>query len=128
MQYTIQINQSPNDSCASYTAYRLIIALIERRHTIKQIFFYQEGIFCAFKYATPPDDELQMTAKWQSLAAKHNIDLLVCVSSAQRRGLLTYDEAGRRGKAECDLADGFAISGLGQLVEATVLSDRFIQF
>ena len=93
-----------------------------------RVFFYHDGIYHALKYATPPDDELQFTAQWSELARQHQIDLVVCISAAQRRGLLCADEAKRQGKADDDLAEGFRISGLGQLVEATLESDRFIVF
>ncbi len=92
------------------------------------MFFYHDGIYHGFKYATPPDDELQFTAQWSGLAKRHRIDLVLCISAAQRRGLLCTDEARRQGKQDDDLADGFRISGLGQLVEATQLADRFIVF
>jgi tRNA 2-thiouridine synthesizing protein D len=77
---------------------------------------------------TPPDDELQLTKKWSVLAEEYNIDLVVCISAAQRRGLLSADEAIRQGKSDNDLAQGFRISGLGQLLEACLLADRFIVF
>jgi tRNA 2-thiouridine synthesizing protein D len=62
------------------------------------------------------------------LAENHQVDLVVCISAAQRRGLLCTDEAKRQGKLDQDLAQGFRISGLGQLVEATLLADRFLVF
>jgi tRNA 2-thiouridine synthesizing protein D len=42
---------------------------------------------------------------------------VVCISAAQRRGL-----------AEENVAQGFRLGGLGQLLEATLLADRFIVF
>ncbi len=97
-------------------------------HQVFRVFFYHDGIYHAFKYATPPDDELQFTALWSGLAKRHQLDLVVCISAAQRRGLLHSDEAKRQGKLNGDLAEGFRISGLGQLVEATLEADRFIVF
>ncbi|KAF3983107.1 MAG: sulfurtransferase complex subunit TusD [Methylococcales symbiont of Hymedesmia sp. n. MRB-2018] len=128
MKYAIQINANPNDSYVAYSAFQLIEALIKRQHKIFRVFFYQEGIYHAYKYITPADDELQLTKQWTALATIHKIDLVVCISAAQRRGLLIADEASRQGKMDNDLADGFRISGLGQLLEATLLADRFIVF
>lgn len=128
MKFAIQINASPNNSNAGYSAYQFIRAAINREHEIFRVFFYQEGIYHAFKYATPPDDELQLTKKWSALANEQKIDLVVCISAAQRRGLLSDDEAKRQGKRDQDLAEGFRISGLGQLVEAIMVADRFIEF
>ena len=128
MKYIIQINSSPTQSSSGYSAYQFINAALKREHKIFRVFFYQEGIYHAFKYSTPPDDELQLTKKWTELAQNKNVDLVVCISAAQRRGLLCKDEAKRQGKNDDDLAQGFRISGLGQLLEGILLADCFIEF
>lgn len=128
MKFAIQINSSPHQSNAGHSAYRFINAALAQEHEIFRVFFYHDGIYHAFKYATPPDDELNMTRQWSRLARDYRIDLVVCISAAQRRGLLCSDEAQRQGKQDDDLADGFRISGLGQLVEATLAADRFLVF
>jgi len=128
MKFAIQINSSPYHSNAGLTAYQFIRSALNAQHEIVRIFFYHEGVYHAFKYATPPDDEIQITKRWSELARDHQIDLVVCISAAQRRGLLHSDEANRQGKQDNDVADGFRIAGLGQLVEATLLADRFIVF
>jgi len=76
----------------------------------------------------PPGDERQFTHRWHQLALQNNIDLVICISAAQRRGLLSLEESKRQNRADQDLAPGFRISGLGQLVEATINADRFIVF
>lgn len=128
MKYAIQINSSPCHSNSGKTAYYFIKAALAMNHQVFRVFFYQDGIYHALRYATPPDDEFQITQKWSELAREHQIDLVVCISAAQRRGLLCDDEAKRQGKQDDDLADGFRISGLGQLVEATLEADRFMVF
>lgn len=128
MKFAIQINSSPTVSHNGYSAYRFISALLADGHEIIRVFFYHDGIYHAMKYATPPDDELQLTRLWSGMALQYGIDLVVCISAAQRRGLLCPDEAGRQGKRDNDLADGFRISGLGQWVEASLLADRCIVF
>jgi tRNA 2-thiouridine synthesizing protein D len=128
MKFAIQINTSPYQSNAGHTAYQFIKAVLAQGHEVFRVFFYHDGIYHAFKYAMPPDDELQFTTQWSELARQHRIDLVVCISAAQRRGLLCADEIKRQGKVDNDLAEGFRISGLGQLVEATLEADRFIVF
>ena len=128
MKFAIQINASPYQSNAGYSAYQFIKAALSQGHEIFRVFFYYDGVYHAFKYATPPDDELQFTAQWSALARLHQLDLVVCISAAQRRGLLHGDEGKRQGKRDNDLAEGFRISGLGQWVEATLEADRFIVF
>jgi tRNA 2-thiouridine synthesizing protein D len=128
MKFAIQINTSPYQSNAGLTAYQFINAALTQGHEIFRVFFYHEGIYHAFKYATPPDDEPRFAVRWSQLAKLHQVDLVVCISAAQRRGLLCSDEAKRQGKQDDDLAEGFRIAGLGQLVEATLEADRFIAF
>ncbi len=128
MNYVIQINNSPNFSSNGEIAYQFIKAAIAKNHRIRQVFFYREGIYHALKYALPPDDEWNMTRRWSELAEQYEIDLLVCISAAQRRGLLSRDEAQRQGKQDDDLAPGFKIGGLGQFMEAVIQADRLIEF
>lgn len=126
MKFALQINSSPYQANAGRTACAFIKAAVAEGHQILQVFFYHDGIYHALKYATPPDDEPSQTQQWQALAKEHHIDLAVCISAAQRRGLLCADEAWRQGKQDNDLADGFRIAGLGQLLAATLEADRFI--
>ena len=128
MKFAIQINSGPYQSNAGYSAFRFINAALLQGHEVFRVFFYHDGIYHAFKFATPPDDEINLTTQWSELAKRHQLDLVVCISAAQRRGLLCSDEARLQGKQDNDLADGFRISGLGQLVEATLEADRFIVF
>ena len=128
MRYAIQINASPNHTHTGYSAYRFIDAALAQGHEIYRIFFYHEGIYHAFNHNSPPDDEINLTVCWGELAEKCGIDLVVCISAAQRRGLLYADEAQRRNKQDTDLAAGFRIGGLGQWVEALLEADRVIVF
>ena len=128
MKFAIQVNASPYHANAGQSAYRFITAVLAQGHDVFRVFFYYDGVYQAFKYATPPDDECQFSAQWSELARRHSSDLVVCISAAQRRGLLCADEASCQGKRDDDLAEGFRISGLGQLVEATLVADRFIVF
>ncbi|GAB6139305.1 sulfurtransferase complex subunit TusD [Methylosoma difficile] len=128
MHFAIQINSSPYHNNSGLAAYQFAVAALAQGHQIYRVFFYHDGIYHALRHNTPPDDETHLTANWQALAAQYQIDLVVCISAAQRRGLLCSDEAQRQGKQDNDLADGFRISGLGQLLEATLEADRFIIF
>ncbi len=128
MKYAIQINASPYHSTVSQIAFQFTKTALEQGHEIFRIFFYHEGIFNAFKYSKPLDDELNLSKQWSLLAHQYQLDLVVCISASQRRGLLSSDESDRQGKLDDDLADGFRISGLGQWVEGTLLADRFLVF
>ncbi len=53
---------------------------------------------------------------------------MVCVAAAQRRGILDEEEMKRHGKDANNIAPGFRISGLGQLIEAEIQCDRVVFF
>lgn len=128
MKFAIQINCSPYQSSTAISAFNFVKTALSLQYEVYRVFFYQDGIYHALAHANPPDDEIQLTRRWSELAQEHQLDLVVCISAAQRRGLLCAEEALRLGKQDNDLAAGFRISGLGQLVEATLLADRFIVF
>ena len=128
MKFAVQINAGPYRSQAGESAYRFITTALEMGHEVFRVFFYCDGIYHALAKATPPEDEIPITRRWSALAQQHGVDLVVCISAAQRRGLLTEDEAARQHFQDNDLAPGFRISGLGQLAEATLVADRFIVF
>jgi tRNA 2-thiouridine synthesizing protein D len=54
--------------------------------------------------------------------------MVVCVAAAQRRGIVDDGEAQRNGKDATNIQERFRISGLGQLVEAAIQSDRLVVF
>lgn len=128
MKYAIQVNAGLYASNAGLIAHRFSQAALQEGHQILQVFFYQEGIQYAFRYALPPDDEMNLSTIWSQLAMEHSIDLVVCISAAQRRGLLCEDETRRQGLADNHLAEGFRIAGLGQWLEATLKADRCLVF
>lgn len=128
MVFAIQVNTSPFGSSGGYSAYRFVLAALQQGHEIVRVFFYYDGIYHALKPITPPDDELNLRQLWSELAVRHNIDLLVCISAAQRRGLLHADEAARQDKQDNDVAEGFRIGGLGQWAEAVMRADRVLVF
>ena len=128
MIFSLSIYAAPYTSQASDSAYRFALALLENGHTLHRVFFYQDGVHTASALSTPPQDEIHFTQNWQALAQQHKIDLVVCIAAALKRGLLNQQEASRYDKTTFNLAEGFEISGLGQLVDAAVMSDRLITF
>lgn len=128
MKFTIQVNEGPYTHEASDTAYQFTKAALEKGHEIFRVFFYHDGVNNATRLTTPPQDDRNIVKRWSELAEQHNLDLVVCVAAAQRRGIADADEAKRNGKDADNLAPGFRISGLGQLIEGGIQSDRTIVF
>ena len=128
MKLAIQINEGPYQHQASDSAYQFAKAALAKGHEIFRIFFYHDGVNNATRLGVPPQDDRNITQQWTALQKEHNLDLVVCIAAAQRRGLLDEDEAKRQGKDANNIAEGFRISGLGQLIEAGIESDRIVVF
>lgn len=117
MKIGILVNEGPFTHQASDSAYRFAKAVLEKGHEIDRIFFYNDGVNNSNKLSEPQSDDRNVVKLWSDLAADHDVDLVVCIAAALRRGL----------KEEI-LADGFRISGLGQLIEMGILADRTVVF
>ncbi|WP_210395080.1 sulfurtransferase complex subunit TusD [Motiliproteus sediminis] len=128
MKIAVLVYGSPTASSAAATAYRYARAAIGLGHQITRVFFYGEGVHGASALAAPPQDEVNWGQRWQQLAQEHEIEMIVCIAAALRRGVLNQQEAQRHGKSAANLAAGFELSGLGQLADAALNSDRLITF
>lgn len=128
MKFGILVNEGPYTHQASDTAYHFTKSALEKGHEIFRVFFYHDGVNNGTRLTTPPQDERNIVNRWSELAEKHNLDLVVCVAAAQRRGIVDPDEAKRNSKDADNIAPGFRISGLGQLIEAGIQADRLVTF
>ncbi len=128
MKFGILINEGPYTHQASDTAYNFTKAALEKGHEIFRVFFYNDGVNNGTRLGVPPQDDRNITNLWSELGEKYDLDLVVCVAAAQRRGILDPDEAKRHGKNADNIAPGFRISGLGQVIEAGIQSDRLVVF
>ncbi|MDT8452039.1 MAG: sulfurtransferase complex subunit TusD [Gammaproteobacteria bacterium] len=128
MKIALQINEGPYQHQAADSAIQFTKAVLARGHEIYRVFFYHDGVNNATRLAIPPQDDRNIYEEWTKLQKEHNLDLVVCIAAAQRRGLIDEDEMKRQGKDANNIAEGFRISGLGQLIEAGIEADRLIVF
>ncbi len=128
MKFAIMVSEGPYTHQATDSAYQFAKAAIAKGHEVTRVFFYHDGVNNGTRLTVPPQDDRHIVNRWSEIAAQHNIDLVICIAAAQRRGLLDENEAKRQGKDADNIAPGFRISGLGQLVEAGIQSDRLVVF
>ncbi|MDT8428801.1 MAG: sulfurtransferase complex subunit TusD [Pseudomonadales bacterium] len=119
---------SPPTAQAARTAFLYTEAALAQGHHIYRLFFYHDGVLNGSQLSQPPQDEFNLPVAWQQLIENRGLDAVVCVSSALRRGILNVAEAERYDKTCHNLAEPYEISGLGQLVDACLQSDRVIGF
>ena len=128
MKLSVLVNEGPYQHQSADSAIQFTTAALERGHEIFRVFFYHDGVNNGTRFAVPPQDDRNITEQWTALAKEHDLDLVICIAAAQRRGILDENEAKRQGKDSNNIAEGFRISGLGQLVEAGIQSDRMVIF
>ncbi len=128
MKFGIVVSEGPYTHQAADSAYHFAKAALENGHQVERVFFYHDGVNVGTRLSVPPQDERNLQQNWSELAQKYNIDLVICIAAAQRRGLLDENEAKRQGKDADNIAQGFRISGLGQLIEMGIVSDRLVIF
>lgn len=122
------VRTAPSASDRAMAALLFCKALHSSGHEITRVFFYGDGALSGNTATVAPQDEPDIPQLWQEFLVHTKIDAVVCISAALRRGILDPREQERYDKSAAVLAPPFALSGLGQLVEAIVGSDRFITF
>lgn len=127
MNYLINVTAPPS-SQTSLSALRFCQALLRKGHNISRVFFYGDGVYNANSLLSPPSDENNMEQLWREFGQGENIELIVCIAAAVRRGLLNEEEAKRYDKAASNIQSPFVVSGLGQMIEGAVLADRTLTF
>lgn len=126
MKYTLLVLAPPGG--ASYGALHFARAARERGHSIERVFFLDDGVNNGLGTTVAPQGERDIPALWSAFARESGVELVLCISSAIRRGLLDDTEARRHEKRAPTVAEGFTIGGLGLLLEATCNSERVMTF
>ena len=128
MKYALAIYGAPGSSQSGQTALNFARALLAKGHSISRLFFYKDGVHNASQLASPPQDEQDLPEQWQALVQEHRLDAVVCIAAALRRGVIDSSEAERYQKPAHNLREHFQLSGLGQLVDASLEADRIVTF
>ena len=103
-------------------------ALLAGGHEIVRLFFYQDGVYSASNNIVAPQDEQDIARQWREFVSAHELDGVVCIAAALRRGVLNGEEATRYQRSAVNLDAPWALSGLGQLHDAAQAADRLICF
>ncbi|MEQ9066627.1 MAG: sulfurtransferase complex subunit TusD, partial [Gimesia chilikensis] len=119
---------APYSSQASVTALNFARALLDQDHEIYRLFFYGDGVHNADKSTVVAVGETNLQNLWDELIRANELDSVVCVSSALKRGVLDPSEAERHQTGIANLRDSTDLAGLGQFVDAALQSDRVISF
>ena len=126
MKISVVIQGSPQSQCCT-TAFEYTKAIIESGNEVYRIFFHQDGVLAGNILNEAPGDEPRIGELWSGLAEKHGLDMVLCSTSALRRGILDKTEAKQK-NTKSNLLPNFVLGGLGLLMDAIFESDRTITF
>ena len=127
MKFAIAL-YSPAHAPSSRRALQFAQAVLAGGHEIVRLFFYQDGVHSASSNVVTPQDELDIPTQWRAFVAGNQLDGVVCIAAALRRGVLNEEEAERYSHPAANLAAPWDLSGLGQLHDAVQAADRLICF
>ena len=119
---------SPPHAPSARRALRFAQAAVADGHEIVRLFFYQDGVHSASNTIVCAQDEVDLAREWREFVQAQQLDGVVCIAAALRRGVLNDDEAQRYARSAANLEAPWELSGLGQLHEAAQLADRLVCF
>ncbi len=128
MRYALLVLAGPKSGTANLSAARFAAAAIERGHEIQRVFFLDEGVRVGLATAVAPQDESDALSFWRELHGTQGTELVLCVSSALRHGILNEGERERHERSAATMDDCFEIGGLGLLVDVSIGVDRLLTF
>ena len=105
---------APGGNGVSKTAWQFIKAARNAGHEVLRVFFYHAGVENGFISSTELGYDLP---DWSSLALAEGVELVYCITAAERRGKSSEVALG-----------GFKAGGLGLWVDACLRADRVIVF
>jgi len=127
MKFAIALFSAPH-APSSRRALLFAQAALAGGHEIVRLFFYQDGVHSASNNIVAPQDEQDIARQWREFVSQHQLDGVVCIAAALRRGVLNQEEATRYQRTAVNLDAPWALSGLGQLHDAIQDADRLICF
>ncbi|WP_150305396.1 sulfurtransferase complex subunit TusD [Pseudomonas saliphila] len=127
MKFAIALLAGPQDPAAR-SALCFAQAVIAEGHQISRLFLYRDAVHLASTLGVQPQDESDIAAEWRQFIEKHELDGVVCIAAALRRGVLDEDEAKRWDRPTANTGAPWELSGLGQWVDALQSADRAVTF
>lgn len=128
MIFSLTVHGHPTSSQSARSALNFARSVIAGNHELHRIFFYHDAVHLADTNVVTPQDESSLRDEWQAFAAEHSIEPVICIAAALKRGLVNEAERDRYDLAGANVHPAFEVVGLGQLIEAAIVSDRLITF
>lgn len=127
MKFAIALLAGGQDPAAR-TALEFARAVLASGHSINRLFFYRDAVHLASGLGVQPQDECDLAAEWRDFIRLHELDAVVCIAAALRRGVLDAAEARRWERDQSNVQAPWVLSGLGQWIDAMQRADRVVTF
>jgi len=127
MNFAIVLLAGPQDPAAR-SALNFARAVLASGHHISRLFFYRDAVHLATTLGVQPQDEADIHADWRAFISDNQLDAVVCIAAALRRGVLNADEATRWQRPTANTGTPWELSGLGQWVDSLQTADRTVTF
>lgn len=127
MNFAIALLAGPQDPAAR-SALQFARAVLASGHQISRLFFYRDAVLLASQLNVQPQDESDISMEWREFIQVNQLDAVVCIAAALRRGVLDEAEANRWHRPVANTATPWVLSGLGQWIDALQTADRAITF
>ncbi len=126
--FLILVHSSNYASQSSASALNYAESVINNGHDLKAIFFYQEGVYHANSLTNIPSDELDTSTGFKQLNADHGTPLLLCVTAADKRGIVNEHHEQEQALPHGNVDPAFTVAGLAEMVTIAAETDRLVQF
>ena len=120
-RYALVVTTSVTDN-KTQTALDFAQQLLAQGHHLIGVFFYQDGVTIANTQIIFPSDEVNLAHKWQQFHHNTKVPLHLCITAAERRGLIEGNHS-----ETSNISGEFTVSGLGELVVLTNSADKAVQ-
>lgn len=127
MNFALLITAAPNAQ-GCYQALLFARAALRQGHTLSKLFFFSDAATVGNSLHVFPQDELDITREWREFIRENQLEAIVCVTAALKRGVIGEREAKRYQKDAHNAASELQIAGLGSLAEAVIESERLVHF
>jgi tRNA 2-thiouridine synthesizing protein D len=118
MRFSLLVLSAPDLGVANGHALEFAAAAIAGGHEVACVFFQDAGVLTGGRAFDAPQAERDLRAGWSDLGLQRGLPLVLCSASAQRYGVAS----------DTALREGFRVAGLGDLIEASVASERLLTF
>lgn len=127
MNFAIALLAGPQDPAAR-SALQFSRSVLASGHQISRLFFYRDAVLLASHLGVQPQDESDISAEWRQFIQDNQLDAVVCIAAALRRGVLDDAEAKRWNRPVANIDAPWELSGLGQWVDGIQIADRAVTF